>query len=143
MIRTYTELMQIPDFLERFRYLKIGGKIGEETFGKNRYLNQKFYNSAEWRNFRRDILVRDLGCDLADRDHPFARDELVILHHMNPITIDDIIDGNPALMDPENVIATSLNTHNAIHYGDESLLTRFELIERKPFDTCPWKITRA
>lgn len=131
--------MQIPSFLERFRYLKLGGKVSDETFGSRRYLNQKFYNSAEWRNFRRDIIIRDFGCDLADRDHPFGRNEQILLHHLNPITIDDVIDGSPILMDPENVIATCLNTHNAIHYGDESLINRFELIERRPNDTCPWK----
>lgn len=139
-IRTYTELIQIPTFIERFRYLKIGGKIGEETFGKHRYLNQKFYNSTEWRNFRRDIIVRDFGCDLADRDHPFASDALITIHHLNPITIEEVRDFAEALMDPENVVATTLDTHNAIHYGDESLITSYELIERRPYDTCPWKM---
>lgn len=139
MIRTYSELIQIPTFIERYRYLKLGGKIGEETFGWERAFNQRFYNSNEWRRFRNQIITRDLGCDLADPDHPFAASEKIIIHHMNPITIKDLANHTEFLMDPEYVIATRHRTHNAIHFGDESLLTEFELIERRPNDTCPWK----
>lgn len=140
MIRTYSELIQIPTFIERYRYLKLGGKIGEETFGWERAFNQRFYNSNEWRRFRNQIITRDFGCDLADQDHPFAAGEKIIIHHMNPITIKDLANHTEFLMDPEYVIATRHRTHNAIHFGDESLLTEFELIERQPNDTCPWKL---
>lgn len=140
MIRTYSELIQIPIFIERYRYLKLGGKIGEETFGWERAFNQRFYNSSEWRRFRNQIITRDFGCDLADQDHPFATGEKIIIHHMNPITIKDLANHTDFLMDPEYVIATRHRTHNAIHFGDESLLIEFELVERRPYDTCPWKL---
>lgn len=139
MVRTYTELMSLPTYEERFRYLMLSGKIGEETFGRDRYLNQGFYNSNEWKNFRREIIMRDFGCDLADRDHPFAKGELVVIHHLNPITPKDILDFTDYLMTPEYVIATTDRTHRAIHYGDESYILTYELIERRPNDTCPWK----
>lgn len=139
LIRTYTELMQIPDYMDRYRYLRIGGKVGQETFGWERYLNQHFYNSHEWREFRRDIILRDQGCDLADRDHPFADGELIIIHHINPIDTRDIVDQTIFLMNPEYVIACRDQTHRAIHYGDESLLMACEHIGRMPNDTCPWK----
>lgn len=140
LIRSYTELMQIPTFLERFRYLKLGGQIGNETFGWERYLNQNFYNSYEWRQFRRSIIVRDKGCDLADPGHPFGPDEMVFIHHINPIEPTDIVNQSRYLMDPENVISVRKKTHDAIHYGDESLILEYEAITRSPNDTCPWKI---
>ena len=140
-IRTYTELMQIPTFLERYRYLRIGGTVGHETFGEERWLNQSFYNSVQWRNFRRSIIARDLGCDLAHPDRPFEQGVKVIIHHMNPITIEDVKGLADLLMDPEQVVCTSFNTHQAIHYGDESLLRGIEEpIERFPYDTCPWRL---
>lgn len=138
LIRTYTELMQIPTFLERYRYLKLGGKVGEETFGWERYLNQKFYRSNEWRNFRRQIILRDHGCDLADLEHEFVEGERVIIHHMNPIDTKDIVYQTEYLMNPEYVISVRDRTHKAIHYGDDSLIMEYEPIVRRPGDTCPW-----
>lgn len=139
MTRTYTELMQIPDYLGRYRYLRLDGKVGEETFGWERYLNQNFYHSKEWRDFRREIIIRDNGCDMAHEDHPFGERELVFLHHINPVKIEDIVNHVELLMDPENVISVRQRTHNAIHYGDESFLADFEFTPRTPNDTCPWK----
>ena len=139
MIRTYTELLEIPTFEERYEYLRLGGKIGDDTFGFDRWINQDFYQSYEWRRFRKQIISRDLGCDLACRDRPFLNGELIIIHHMNPIDKTDILQHSEFLMDPEYVIATSGNTHKAIHYGDRSLLRVFEPIVRRPNDMCPWK----
>ena len=139
MIRTYTELIQLPDFISRYEYLRIGGKVGEDTFGYDRWLNQDFYTSKEWRKFRREIISRDLGCDLACKDRPFLQGETVIIHHMNPIDKNDILNHTEFLMDPEYVIATTNNTHNAIHYGDRSLLKIFEPVVRKQNDQCPWR----
>lgn len=140
LIRTYTELMRIPNYLDRYRYLRLGGKVGEETFGWERYLNQTFYRSEEWRNFRRKIIIRDHGCDLADFDHEFAPGEIIYIHHMNPIDSRDIVNNTEFLMNPEYVISCRKLTHDAIHYGDESLLFPYELNIRTPNDTCPWKL---
>lgn len=137
-IRTYTELIQIPTFIERFRYLKLGGKVGEETFGWERYLNQKFYQSYEWREFRRQIILRDQGCDLGLNGYEFAPGEMVLIHHMNPINTKDIVNQTEFLMNPEYVISVRKKTHDAIHYGDESLIMEYEPIVRQPGDTCPW-----
>lgn len=140
MIRTYTELIQIPTFLERYKYLKLGGRVGEETFGVDRYFNQRFYRkSKEWKSVRNRIIIRDLGCDLAHEDHPFVNGEKIIIHHMNPIMLADILDWTDFLINEEYLIATTLNTHNAIHYGDESLLGLDAPVIRKPNDTCPWR----
>lgn len=139
MIRTYTELLQIPDFLERFRYLKLDGKVGIETFGADRWFNQAFYNSYEWRQLRREIILRDLGCDLACPDHEFGKRDTIVIHHMNPIAIDDIRDHTEYLMNPEYLIATTSDTHRAIHYGDESLVVAPTFVVRTPNDTCPWR----
>lgn len=136
--KSYSELITLPTFEERFRYLKLGGAVGEETFGFDRYLNQVFYSTLEWKNFRRDMIVRDMGCDLGIPDRAIGG--LIILHHINPISMADIRQRNlDVLLNPENVICVSHNTHNAIHYGDESILTPSTLIERKPNDTCPWR----
>lgn len=136
MIRTYSELIMLPTFVERYRYLKIGGRVGSETFGYDRYLNQILYRTAEWKRFRNEIIVRDNGCDLAcDGYEIYGK---ILVHHINPITVEDVVNRTAKVFDPENVISTTLNTHNAIHYGDESLLIT-EPIERKPNDTCPWK----
>lgn len=136
-IKTYSELIKIPTFLERFRYLKLKGKVGEQTFGQERHLNQTLYSSTEWKRFRRDIVLRDFGCDLAcEGFEVFGK---IVIHHINPITVEDIVNRSPSIFDPENVISTSFNTHNAIHFGDESLLC-VGPIERKPNDTCPWKM---
>ena len=139
MIRTYSELISIPDFLSRYEYLRIGGSVGEDTFGYDRWINQDFYTSNEWRKFRRSIISRDLGCDLACKDRPFLTGEKVIIHHLNPIDKNDIVNHTEFLMDPEYVVATSDTTHMAIHYGDRSLLKVFEPTVRTINDTCPWR----
>lgn len=137
-IRTYSELIIIPTFEERYKYLKIGGKVGEETFGFERYLNQEFYKSHEWQSIRRQVIVRDLGCDLGIEGREIHGK--IIVHHMNPITIDDIIEASDFLLNPEYLICTLKSTHDAIHYGDESLLIKAP-VERTKNDTCPWKHT--
>ena len=135
-IRTYSELITIPTFEKRFEYLKLNGSVGLETFGHDRYLNQILYNSPEWRRFRPEIIVRDNGCDLACEGYEiFGK---ILIHHINPITAQDILNRNPKVFDPENVITTVHNTHNAIHYGDENLLITAP-IERSRNDTCPWR----
>lgn len=135
-IKTYSELIQLPTFIQRYRYLKLTGQVGEDTFGYDRYLNQTLYHSREWRRFRRDIIIRDNGCDLGCDGYEITGQ--IIVHHINPITLKDIEQRNPMILDPENVISTIHNTHNAIHYGDESLLMTEPLVRTKN-DTCPWK----
>lgn len=135
-IKTYSELIQLQTFEERYRYLRLGGGVGNETFGYDRYLNQVFYSSLEWKKFRRDIIVRDMGCDLGVDGR--AINGLIIIHHIEPITVDDVLQRRACLLDPENAICVSFNTHNAIHYGDESLLV-LAPIERIKNDTCPWR----
>lgn len=136
-IKTYSELITIPSFIERYRYLRIGGRVGAETFGHDRYLNQILYTTREWKRFRRDIIVRDKACDLAHEDYELY--DKILVHHIDPITIEDVLRRDPKIFDPENVICTSLNTHNTIHYGNEDLLFA-GLVERRPYDTCPWRI---
>lgn len=136
MNKSYSELITIDDYIGRFNYLRLGGKIGEETFGYNRYLNQLFYESPEWRTFRNSIIIRDMGNDMGVEDYPI--NGKIYIHHINPIELKDIYDRHTMLLDPENVISVSYQTHNAIHYGDESLLftgitTRYE------HDTTPWR----
>lgn len=138
IIRTYSELITIPTFEERYRYLRLGGRVGEETFGYDRYLNQALYTSNEWRDIRNHVIVRDHGCDLAMPDREIPQGTIILVHHMNPITADDIIRRTEFLLDPEFLISTIKNTHDAIHYGDESLLL-LAPIERRPNDTCPWR----
>lgn len=136
-VKTYSELILLPTFEERYRYLRLQGDVGKETFGFDRYLNQKFYSTIEWKRFRRDIIIRDNGCDLGIEDRLIGG--TIILHHINPISVSDIRNKNiQVLLNPENVICVSYNTHNAIHYGDESLLIG-NLIERSKNDTCPWR----
>lgn len=136
-IRCYSELITLPTFVERFRYLKLDGKVGLDTFGHDRWLNQVLYRSPEWKRFRNRIIVRDSGCDLGCEDRPiFGK---ILIHHINPLTIEDVLNRDPKIFDEENVISTQLITHNAIHYGDESILYT-EPIERSPNDTCPWKL---
>lgn len=137
-IRTYSELMILPTFEERFEYLQLGGKIGEETFGFDRYINQKFYTSKEWRKIREDIITRDMGCDLACLDREII-DDLILIHHMNPINISDIVNKTAFLLNPEYLICTTKNTHNAIHYGSKELLYKSEPVKRFKNDTCPWR----
>ena len=134
-LRTYSELITLPTFKERFNYLRLDGRVGLETFGHDRYLNQILYNSPDWRNLRSRIVTRDCGRDLACEGYDIYGQ--VLVHHINPITVKDILDRNPMVFDPENLITTVHNTHNAIHYGDESLLTTEPIIRYKD-DTCPW-----
>lgn len=136
MIKTYSELIELPTFLERFNYLKIGGAVGKMTFGHDRYLNQILYSCDEWKRFRRGIIVRDGGCDLGCEGHEIY--ERAIVHHINPITVEDVLRRDPMIFDPENVITTWLRTHNAIHYADESILL-LEPTVRTKNDTCPWR----
>ena len=137
LTKSYSELILIPTFIERYRYLKINGVVGEETFGYERYLNQRFYTSKEWRQFRRDIIIRDQGLDLGVDGFPIGG--TITIHHINPIDKKDILQGRwDILMNPENVICVSDITHKAIHYGDESLLM-IGPTERRPNDTCPWR----
>lgn len=136
-IRTYSELSKLKTFRERYEYLKLGGTVGEDTFGFDRYLNQIFYTSKEWKRIRNFVITRDNGCDLGIPDHKII-DDLILVHHMNPITKDDIINKSEILLNPEYLITTVKPTHDAIHYGDESLLVE-DYIERSKNDTCPWK----
>ena len=135
-IRTYSELSKLKTFKERFTYLCLNGFVGKETFGFDRYLNQVFYKSAKWRSIRDFVIVRDNGCDLGIEGREIYGK--IIIHHMNPITIQDIEQESDFLLDPEFLISTVHETHNAIHYGDENLLI-LAPIERKPNDTCPWR----
>lgn len=135
-IKTYSELIEIPTFEERYEYLKLTGKVGEETFGFDRYLNQVFYRSKEWRDIRDYVINRDNGCDLAMEGHEiFGR---VLIHHMNPIRKEDILRRSDFLLNPEYLITTVKLTHDAIHYGDKDLLT-IAPVERTKNDTCPWR----
>lgn len=138
IIRTYSELKQLKTFEERFKYLKLGGVVGVETFGFDRYFNQKFYTTTEWKQLRNHIIVRDLGCDLGCEDHEIFG-QRIIIHHMNPIDLEDIEKKSDFLLNPEFLITTIHSTHNAIHYGDESLIITAP-IERRRNDTCPWKL---
>nr|DAJ85648.1 MAG TPA: HNH endonuclease bacteriophage, HNH Endonuclease, DNA.52A [Caudoviricetes sp.] len=136
-IKTYSELSKFKTFKERYEYLKLGGIVGEETFGFDRYLNQMFYKSEEWKRIRNYVIIRDNGCDLGIQDRKII-DGIILVHHMNPITKEDIINKNEILLDPEYLITTVKNTHDAIHYGDKSLLVE-DLVERSANDTCLWK----
>lgn len=136
MSRTYSELISIPDFLGRFNYLKLDGTVGEMNEEVNRYLNQIFYHTPEWRKLRREILLRDGGCDLGIRDRTIVGRP--IIHHLNPITVKDVIGRNEKIFDPENLITVSHDTHNAIHYGNEELLIPDKVNERVPGDTKLW-----
>ena len=136
IIRTYSELVTLPTFEERFEYLRLDGRIGDQTFGFDRYLNQVFYKSSKWRSIRDFVIVRDNGCDLGIEGREIHG--RIIIHHMNPITIQDITQQTDFLLDPEFLISTIHETHNAIHYGDMNLLIR-EPVERQRNDTCPWR----
>ena len=135
-IRTYSEIITLKTYEERFDYLKIGGQVGRETFGYDRYLNQILYNTKQWKKFRREIIIRDNACDLACEGYEI--NYRILVHHINPITVEDIINRNPMIFDPENAITTNHRTHNAIHYGDKNLLV-LQPMERIPNDTCPWR----
>lgn len=137
-IRTYSELIQLPTFISRYRYLRLGGIVGNETFGFERWLNQEFYKyDPDWKASRREVIIRDNGCDLGISGRDII-DAPIIVHHMNPLTEYDIIHRTKYLLDPEYLISTIDNTHKAIHYGDESLLITEPIVRRKN-DTCPWR----
>lgn len=134
-IKTYSEMLQYATFEERYDYLRIGGTLGIATFGSSRYLNQAFYTSHLWQSIRNDVIVRDNGCDLGDLDREIYGK--IVIHHINPITEDDLELMSDFLLNPEFLICTSFDTHNAIHFGDASLLPKLP-VERFPNDTCPW-----
>ena len=138
IIRTYSELITLETFEERFLYLKLDGSIGEDTFGFDRYLNQLFYRSPEWKQVRNFVITRDMGCDLAIPDHEIINQQILI-HHMNPLTKEDIINKSDYLLNPEYLICTTKKTHNAIHYGDERILDQIVPIVRTKNDQCPWR----
>lgn len=136
-IRTYTELSQLGDIQERFAYLRLDGSVGDTTFDDMRWVNQAFYHSREWRQMRQYVIARDMGMDLGAPDTPI-RENSPLIHHMNPITLEDIEHGTDNLLDPEFLICTGLRTHNAVHFGDERLLPR-PFVERRPDDHIGWK----
>ena len=136
IIRTYNELLLLPTFEERFEYLKLSGKVGEETFGFDRWINQKFYRSAEWKHIRDQVILRDNGCDLGIPGREIH--DKILIHHMNPISKQDILERADILLNPMYLISATKRTHDAIHYSDDSILCK-DLIERSRNDTCPWR----
>lgn len=136
IIRTYNELILLPTFKERFEYLKLSGRVGEETFGFDRWLNQKFYRSAEWKHIRDQVIIRDNGCDLGVEGREIYGK--ILIHHMNPITKKDILDRTDLLLNPMYLISVTKQTHDAIHYSDESILMNDPIV-RSRNDTCPWR----
>lgn len=135
-MKRYSELIKLTSFEDRFNYLKIGGKVGAETFGHDRYLNQVFYTSPEWRKVRQQVIIRDNGCDMALEDYEIQG--RIMIHHLNPIVPKDILLRKEMLLDPENLVCVSYDTHNALHYGDISL-AKHDFVERRPNDMAPWK----
>ena len=136
-LRTYTELIQISSFEERLRYLMLKNNVGVETFGFDRYLNQMFYHSVEWERIKRDVIIRDNGCDLACKDREIHG--RIYVHHMNPISKQDILKRTEILLNPEYLVCVCKQTHDAIHYGNDSIIAQNQFVERRPNDTCPWK----
>lgn len=141
MIRTYQELLTLKTFEERYEYLRLQGVPANTTFGGHRLLNQILYRSPEWKGVRRRVITRDRGCDLGIDDRPITKPNRILIHHLNPITIEDVTDHNPAVFDLNNLICCSFDTHQAIHYGDSSMLIPTEPTERKEGDTMPWLTT--
>ena len=137
-IKTYSELMKLSTFEERYDYLKLGDKVGEETFGSDRYLNQLLYNSDKWRKTRADVIVRDGGCDLGISDREIPDGVKIFVHHMNPITVEDVLNESEFVFNPEYLITTIKITHDAIHYGSEEILYQDPIVRSKN-DTCPWR----
>ena len=136
-MRTYSELILLPTFKERFEYLKLDGRVGEDTFGFDRWLNQQFYHSKLWEDAKREVIIRDNGCDLGLDDYEIHG--RILVHHMNPISKEDIVRKSDILLNPEYLISTRKRTHDAIHYGDFSLANQNGVVERRPNDTCPWR----
>lgn len=138
MSKSYSELSKLKTYSERFQYLKLDGRVGDDTFGASRYLNQALYHSKEWAKVRRQIIIRDDGCDMGLAGYDIGDKRNLVIHHINPITIQDVVNRDYKVFDPENLVAVTKATHNAIHYGDEKLLL-METNERRANDTCPWK----
>lgn len=136
-IKTYSELISLPTFQERFEYLQLTSTVADTTFGGHRYLNQKLYSFPEWKRIRRQVIIRDGGFDLAHEDYPITGG--IYVHHINPITIDDIIERRKNIFDLNNLISASFDTHNAIHYGNIETIKKYFVVERKKNDTCPWR----
>lgn len=136
MRKTYTEMCSLPTFEERFRYLQLNGAVGSATFGSARYLNQALYKSDLWKRTKRKVILRDNGCDLGIEGREIM--DKIYVHHINPISAEDILNRDPVVFDPENLVTVSLNTHNAIHYSSEDILVKLPE-ERRPNDTCPWR----
>lgn len=136
-IRTYSELSQFRTFEERFNYLRLNGSVGRDTFGFDRIFNQMFYRSVEWKTVRREVIIRDNGCDLGVDGHEIYG-QRIIIHHLNPISLEDIEQNTDFLLNPEFLITTIHSTHNAIHYGDPSLIPKGPVVRHKN-DTCPWR----
>lgn len=136
-LRTYSELISLPTFEERYKYLKLSGAVGIDTFGFDRYLNQYFYRTKEWRDIRNLVIIRDNGMDLGVDGYDIGGK--IIIHHMNPITVEDIKNHSEDILNPEFLICVSHKTHQAIHYGDDEFLLYLKPIERQPNDTCPWR----
>lgn len=139
MTLTYLEMIELPTFEERVQYLFLNGRVAETTFGSKRYLNQEFYRSILWKDFRRRIIMRDQGCDLAHPDYPISEGNRFLIHHINPITIDDILNNRPCVLDPNNVVLVSFMTHETIHFGDMNLIKAQQPTIRTPNDTVPWR----
>ena len=135
--RSYSEMASLPSFRDRFEYLSLKGRVGQQTFGFERWMNQSFYNSSEWRNLRHRIIARDEGRDLGVPGYEIH--DRITIHHINPMTIQDFETGNPLIVDPNNLISTTHNTHNAIHYGDDNFIISNTVVERSINDTIPWK----
>lgn len=138
--KSYNELSHLSTFEDRYNYCQLKGNVGYETFGYDRYLNQKFYKSPEWKKVRDEVIIRDNGCDLGIEGNPIIGK--IYIHHINPLTLDDVSKNSKAMLDPNNLICVSHATHNAIHYGDDTIIKDKNITERKPNDTCPWKIRR-
>lgn len=136
MERSYSELIKLNTFEDRFEYCALHGIVGAETFGSNRFMNQDFYRRPEWKKARRAVILRDNGCDLGIEDREIL--DRIYIHHLNPVKLEDLVNSSPLLFDLENLICVSYNTHQAIHYGDSSLLLH-DYVPRRPNDTCPWK----
>lgn len=136
-MKTYSKLILLPTFEERFAYLQLSGDVGVATFGGERMLNQIFYNTPEWKSIRREVIIRDEGCDLAFPDRPIQ--SKILIHHLNPLSKEDILERRPCLFDLENLVCVSYSTHQAIHYGDSRLIVPTKPNERKPNDQCPWR----
>ena len=138
-VRSYSELIRLPTFKERFLYLKLHGEVGADTFGFDRYLNQRFYRLSEWKDVRNYVILRDRGCDLGVPDREIPDGVKILVHHINPLSVKDIANKLDWILDPEYLICTTKRTHDAIHYSDESILFDDEPIARTPNDTCPWR----